>query len=138
MKGATHLYTYRCSFCKAVATSPVRASRLLYCRSCARLMAFQFVEPIVTDEDRALAEQGVVFHRLPPTEPPREKVIRCRISDCLVYKPVSQMVHLPGIGEYCCAEHAAQGQAQWDAFMERMRLLREEQPDLWPTAPTKA
>ena len=129
MKGATHLYTYQCSFCHSLATTPVRMGRgVLTCQSCLRLMAYRWCEPIVTDAERSLAERGVVFHRPEPSTPRPTKVVRCRVSDCAAFKPEAEMVYLPGIGRFCSQEHAERGQREWDAFLERLRQLKEEKP----------
>lgn len=136
MTGATHLHWYQCSFCRAVATSPVCVKSHFRCRACGRLLAYQWSEPITTDALRERAKGGIVYSLVDPPTPPRPMPKKCRASGCSIYKPEAEMVNLIGIGHFCSQEHAEQGQREWDAFMDRLRKLKQEQPDLWPAATT--
>lgn len=132
MTTAALLHVYRCSFCKAIATSTVKVASVLRCRACLRLMAYQWSQRVETDADRALAQQGVVFN--PWTEerttPPKR---RCTHPRCREYRFTTEMVYRGRFG-YCseaCADRDAIEEARTRA---RVEAFYQERPWMRPRA----
>jgi hypothetical protein len=132
VSAATHLHVYRCSNCGTVATATVRSSSLLKCRLCFRLMAYQWSKAIATEEDRAIAALGVAFNPWRSGQAPALDTRKCSRTGCFHRAPDTDLIHLPGIGKFCSEDCAQRGQAEWDAFMARLRKLKEDRP--WLTA----
>jgi hypothetical protein len=127
----THLHWFRCSFCKSYATHPILLKGHYQCAACRRLLAFIESVPITTDRQRERAEGGLVFSTLVPEGSPVVRYRHCSVNGCDRYEPEAEMIRLPGIGWFCSPEHVAQGQVEWDAFMDRIRNLKQEMPWLY-------
>ena len=112
---ATDLHTYRCSFCKTVATFPMRAS-LLKCVVCLRWLTWLYATPITTDEQRALADRGLVFN------PHMVGVVNTKrpCDQCKQWVEKDAMIRLGVGGKYCSQPCADLGTEKHRAAMERM------------------
>jgi hypothetical protein len=110
----THLHYYRCQFCRSTATIAVRG-RAPKCH-CGCFMTWQFCEPILTDEQRALAEQGLLFAK--PAENEATRTTQC--DSCRRWAIVSQMIWLDRgrrwLSKYCSAQCA-------DVATEKLRAI---------------
>lgn len=138
MRGYTHLHWYQCNRCKRFGTSPVLVKSQLKCPACLIWLAYQWSESITTDEQRARAEGGIVFSVPPPPETKKPPMKKCGLPMCVTRKTEDELVQIPGVGKFCSSEHAEEGQRNWNAFMERLRKLREERPwlDIEPKTPS--
>lgn len=132
-----YLHLYQCRSCKSTATTAVKMP--FRCQACSingrygGSMVFLWSTRITTDQQRADAAKGIVFTRPESLTEPLPAAVRCRAPRCLNYKPEEEMVHLPGIGKFCSQACAEAGQKDYEAFMERLRNLKEERPWLkWP------
>lgn len=58
------LYTFRCRSCKtiAIASYQSRGGKCVRCNLCRSPMIYLWDEPVVTEEQRALWQQGVVYN----------------------------------------------------------------------------
>lgn len=132
---AGELHTYRCSFCKTVATTPVKSSspRDVKCVTCLRWMGYLFSQTIDTLELQALADRGLVYNPHVSTD-----VIRKRCDTCKTLVDKAAMVNLGVGGRYCSQPCADIGTEKHRATMEaidaRLEKLYQERPWLRPSA----
>jgi hypothetical protein len=112
----THLYIYRCQSCRLMASAPVpHASGSRYrCSICRSWLRYLYKEPITTEEQRELANQGLVFRRWDQPEKPR-----CGVCQAVLSR---YSAALPD-GTPCCFRCTP-------AERERLAQRRAEQPQL--------
>lgn len=130
---ATALHLYRCSFCKTVATSPRWFNPLehpIKCNRCLRIMGYLYAQPIETEEQRAIAAQGIVFNPFLDTARPAFRTTPC--GTCRAFTPVEALIELPGVGKFCSEACANTGAQEHERFLARVQKVRDEMPWLVP------
>jgi hypothetical protein len=130
----TELHIYRCSFCRTLTSASVKAPRVYQCAACGRWLEFQWSEPIRTAEDEALAARGVVPWGEPRPSTPGPRIHRCQntgVCSREIREP-DQHLYEHGLGFFCSEQCHVDGVRKYRELVERMRKLREEQPEMFP------
>lgn len=130
MTNATHLHFFQCSFCKVVATAPVRPLAVFQCCSCARLLRYLWSERITTEKMRELAGRGLVYAPFQePREPQPDRPKKCHRDRCRVFVAPSEMVD-----RLFCSQRCAEMDAEeMKALTARLEKLYQERPHLRPS-----
>lgn len=118
------LHIYQCSFCAVIATSTVKTSYPpIRCNACRRIMAFKWTQAIRTQAERDIASAGVMYNPFMP----RAAIKRtCDTCHCFLFE--DELLIVEGLGKFCSQRCADVESEKHAAGLERVAILRKEQP----------